>query len=103
MKYAVIALSGKQHVVRVGEKLQVDQLAAKDGETMNIKDVLLVAEDDTVQIGAPLVEGAVVKAKVLSHERGDKIRVATFKAKSRVRKVRGHRQELTTVEIVSIA
>lgn len=101
MKYAVISISGKQQVVTEGEKLQVDRLAVKEGETMDIKDVLLVV-DGEAKIGMPLVEGALVKAKVVSHERGDKIRVATYKAKSRQRRVKGHRQELTTVEIVSI-
>lgn len=101
MSYAVISLSGKQHVVRVGEKLTVDRLPIAEGE-FEIKDVLLIGGDKP-QIGMPLVEGAVVKAKILSHERGEKIRVATFKAKSREHKVKGHRQELTTIEIVSIA
>ena len=103
MKYAVIKLSSKQHVVSTGEKLQVDRIDAKEGDTLTIKDVLLVVDGSDVAIGTPLVEKAVVKAKVLSHDKGDKIRVATFKAKSRERKVRGHRQALTTVEIVSIA
>jgi len=101
MKYAVISLSGKQHVVAEGEKLQLDRLPQEPGTTLEIKDVLLVV-DGAPKIGTPLVEGAKVTAKVLSQERGEKIRVATFKAKSRVRKVRGHRQELTTIEIVSI-
>lgn len=102
MKYAVISISGKQQVVTEGEKLQVDRLPIKEGESFEIKDVLLNVDGDKVEIGTPLVEGAIVKAKVLSHERGEKIRVATFKAKSRQRKVKGHRQELTTVEIVSL-
>lgn len=101
MKYAVISISGKQQLVGEGEKLQVDRLDAKEGDTLQIKDVLLVVDGEP-KIGTPLVEGATVTAKVLSHERGEKIRVATFKAKSRQRKVRGHRQALTTVEIVSI-
>lgn len=101
MKYAVISISGKQQIVTEGEKLQVDRLEGKEGETLNIKDVLLVVDGDA-KIGTPLVEGAQVKLKVVSHEKGDKIRVATFKAKSRQRKVRGHRQSLTTVEVVSI-
>lgn len=102
MKYAVISISGKQQVVTPGEKIQVDRLAIKEGESFEIKDVLLNVDGDKVEIGTPLVSGAAVKAKVLSHERGEKIRVATFKAKSRQRRVKGHRQELTTVEIVSL-
>ncbi len=103
MNYAVITLSSKQHVVSVGEKLQVDRLPQEEGKTFDIKDVLLVATDGNPKIGTPLVEGAKVTVKVLSHEKGEKIRVATFKAKSRERKVRGHRQALSTVEIVNIS
>ncbi|PWU22456.1 50S ribosomal protein L21 [Candidatus Cerribacteria bacterium 'Amazon FNV 2010 28 9'] len=103
MKYAVIQLSGKQHVVREGEKLQVDRLEGGEQEALTIKDVLLIADGETVSIGAPFVEKAVVKAKIVSHEKGEKIRVATFKAKSRQRKVRGHRQHLTTIEIEKIS
>lgn len=103
MKYAVISLSGKQHVVAEGEKLQVDHIADhKEGDTFDIQDVLLVV-DGTPKIGTPLVSGAKVTVKVVSHGRGEKIRVATFKAKSRQRRVRGHRQAISTVEVISIA
>lgn len=102
MKYAVISLGGKQHVVTEGEQLEVNRLDVAENETMKIQDVLLVADGENRQIGTPLVDGAVVTVKVVSHIKGEKIRVATFKAKSRQHKVRGHRQPLTTVEIVSI-
>lgn len=102
MNYAVISLGGKQHVVTVGETLEVNRLEAAENETVEIKDVLLVVDGETRTIGAPLVKGASVSVKILTHNKGEKIRVATFKAKSRQHKVRGHRQPLTTVEIVSI-
>ena len=102
MNYAVIVLSGKQHVITEGEKLQVDRLESKAGDTLDIKDVLLVVNNGDVKIGAPLVEGATVGLKIVSEEKGEKIRVANFKAKSRFRKVKGHRQSLTTVEVTSI-
>ncbi len=102
MNYAVISLAGKQHIVSEGEKLQINRLESKPEDSLEIKDVLLVASDTKTLIGTPLVKGAVVKAKVVSEERGEKIRVATFKAKSRQHKVKGHRQELTTIEITSI-
>lgn len=103
MKYAVITMSGKQHVVSEGEKLQVDLLEGNVGDKLAIKDVLLVNNDGAVSVGTPLVEGSTVNATILSHERGEKIRVATYKAKSRYRRVKGHRQSLTTVEITKIA
>lgn len=102
-KYAVISLSGKQHVVTENENLQVDHIDRKVGEKFEIKDVLLSVNESDVKLGKPLVEGAKVKLEVISHERGEKVRVATFKAKSRQRKARGHRQALSTVKIVSIS
>lgn len=103
MKYAVISLAGKQHVVSEGETLDVNRLPQNETESIEIKDVLLVVDGDTRSIGTPLVPGAIVKAKVVAHPKGEKIRVATYKAKSRQHKVRGHRQSLTTVEITSIS
>lgn len=102
MNYAVISLGGKQHVVTVGETLEVNRLEVAENEVITIPEVLLVVDGDTRSIGAPLVKGATVQAKVITHNKGEKIRVATFKAKSRQHKVRGHRQPLTTVEIISI-
>lgn len=102
MKYAVISLAGTQHVVSEGETLTVNRLDQEADASFDIKDVLLVVDGEKRQIGAPLVEGASVTLKVVTHDKGEKIRVATFKAKSRQHKVRGHRQSLTTVEVVSI-
>lgn len=102
MKYAVIAINGKQHVVSPGEKLTIDRLPQDVGEKLTIKDVLLVVDGEKRKIGTPLVEGAKVEAKLISDEKGDKIRVAVFKAKSRFRKVHGHRQSLSTIEITAI-
>lgn len=103
MKYAVISLAGSQHVVSEGETLIVNRLDQEENKNFTIEDVLLVVDGETRSIGTPLVSGAKVTLKVVSHDKGEKIRVATFKAKSRQRKVRGHRQPLTTVEVVSIA
>ncbi len=102
MKYAVIRLAGAQHVVREGEELLVNKLEQADQKTFVISDVLLVVDEETRHIGTPVLEKASVACTVLAAERGEKIRVATFKAKSRTRKVRGHRQELTRIRIDSI-
>jgi large subunit ribosomal protein L21 len=67
-----------------------------------VADVLLVTSGDKTTVGTPVVAKASVKLEVLVHEKGEKIRVATFKAKSRYRKVKGHRQALTQVKVVSI-
>ena len=101
-QYAIIQLLGKQFKVSLGETFVVDRLDQEVGQTFDVKDVLLVAEGDDVKIGAPTVDKAVVTLKVVEHGKGDKIRVATYKAKSKSRKVRGHRQYQSTVEVVKI-
>ena len=101
-KYAIIQLLGKQHKVSLGDTIVVDRLPQEEGKTFEIKEVLLVADGADLKIGQPLVEGASVSLKVLSHDKAKKIRVATYKAKSRTRKVKGHRQHQSTLEITKI-
>ena len=103
MKYAVIQLQGKQYRVEEGQKLTVDRIAEEPNKKLTIKEVLLVTDGDNTVIGTPYVEGAVVKVTITEHARGEKIRVSTFKAKSRYRKTHGHRQEETTITIDSIS
>jgi len=102
MKCAIIEFQGHQHLVREGEELVVDQLEEKKGKEVKIERVLLLEEKKKVQVGAPLVKNALVTAKVLEHFKGDKIRVATYKAKSRYRRVKGFRPALTKIKIVKI-
>ena len=101
-QYAIIQLLGKQHKLIVGETFIVDLLDQEEGSTFDVKDVLLVANGDDVKVGTPLVEKAVVTLKVLSHGKGKKLRVATYKAKSKYRKVKGHRSHQSTLEVVKI-
>ncbi len=102
MKYAVIQLAGKQYKVTEGETLTVNSLNLEEGKELKVSDVLLTADGDKAEVGAPLIKNAAVTLKVVSNQRGEKIRVAKYKAKSRYRKVHGHRQYETTVEVVSI-
>lgn len=102
MKYAVIQLQGKQYQVSVGETLTVDRLDAEVGQTLDIKDVLLMVDGENVTVGQPLVKDASVQLKVLEHGRGDKIRVFKYKSKSRYRRTLGHRQNLTNLEVIAI-
>lgn len=98
--YAVIKTGGKQYQVSPGDKLEIEKLDAKEGEEIKFSEVLLKKLGEKLNVGKPFLKGETVKAKVLSQKRGDKIRVAKFKAKSRYRKVKGHRQALTEVEIL---
>lgn len=102
MSYAVIQLQGKQFWVEPGTVLEVDRLDMGDKKTIEISDVLLLVADKKTSIGEPLVPNATVKAEVLGDEKGKKIRVATYKAKSRYRKTKGHRQSLTRLKVVSV-
>ncbi len=102
-KYAIIQLLGKQFQVTEGDQLIIDRLDKEEGKKFDITDVLLIKSDKELKIGQPLVEKAKVNCKVVKHQRAKKIRVARFKAKSRYRKVYGHKQPQTVVEIVSIS
>ena len=103
MSYAVIRTSGSQYKVWEGQEIDLFRLAGKkEGENVEFSDVLLVNRDGTVEVGQPLVSGAKVTGTVTKLLQGEKIRVATYKAKSRHRKVIGHRDQLTRVKIGSI-
>ncbi len=99
--YAVIQIAGKQHRVKVGDQVTIDRQYVEEGKVVPVSDVLLIVGEDT-KIGTPLVEKAIVELKVVKHQRGEKIRVATYRAKSRIRKVHGHRQEQTVMEVMAI-
>lgn len=99
--YAVIQTGGKQYKVEKGDEILVEKLEADvDGEVAF--DVLLVADDAGVKIGKPVLEGVVVKGKVLEHGKGKKVIVFKYKPKKNSRKKNGHRQPYTKVEILSI-
>lgn len=101
-KYAVIQLLGKQHKVTEGETIVVDSVNQEPGKKFDITDVLLVVDGDKVSVGQPTVEKAKVTLSVVAQGKGEKIRVAKFKAKSRYRKVKGHRQLQSTLKVEKI-
>lgn len=101
-KYAVIQLAGKQYRVQEGDTLVVNKLEQEAGGSFTVSDVLLAVNDQDVTVGAPFVSGAKVKFEVVKQQKGEKIRVATYKAKSRYRRVKGHRQHETVLKVVKI-
>ena|SRR5581483_8091474 len=103
MQYAVISTGGKQYKAAVGSVLEIEKLAQKEGEMVNFDHVLLVVDGESVTIGRPIVIDAVVRAKVLGDIKADKIKVVKFRAKSKYRRMTGHRQVLTRVQIEEIA
>lgn len=102
-KFAVIKTGGKQYKVSEGDVFEVEKIEAEDGKVVEFDEVLLVADGEKVEIGAPLVKDAKVKAKVLSQEKADKIIVLKYKKRKNYRKKTGHRQKLTKVQIEKIS
>lgn len=102
MKYAVVKIGSSQYKVAEGEEILVDRLIAEKDQTVKFEQVLLVADNGRIKVGQPLVAGVAVSARVVDQVKGKKIRVATYKAKSRYRRVIGHRQHLTQIRIESI-
>ena len=88
-------------MVKEGDKLKISKLSAKEGDEIIFDEVLLVSDKET-EIGAPLIEGAKVSAKVLKQGRGKKIIVFHYHSKTRYRKKAGHRQHFTEIEIKNI-
>lgn len=101
--FAIVDIAGFQEKVTEGEKLRVPLLKEEEGKTITFDNVLLIAKsDDDITIGAPQVAGASVEAKVVRFGRGDKIRVFKMKRRKRYRRVQGHRQDFTDIEITKI-
>lgn len=100
--YAVVETGGKQHLIRVGDWVQVEKLNAEPGQTIELGPVLAVSDGVALSVGRPHVAGAAVSAMVVRHGRARK--VVSYKKKRRKgyhRKV-GHRQSLTTVKVVEV-
>lgn len=100
--YAVIESGGKQHRVEPGEILNLEKIDVPTGDSIDFDKVLLVADDDGLKIGKPYVEGGKVSAEIVSHGRGDKIKVIKFRRRKNYRRQMGHRQWYTRVKITSI-
>ncbi len=100
--YAIVDIAGQQFKVEKERKIFVHRLEANEGDTIEFEKVLLLDNNGTVTIGAPLVSGAKVTAKVLSHVKGDKVIVFKKKRRKTFRKKNGHRQYFTQIQIESI-
>ncbi len=100
--YAVIKTGGKQYKVVSGEKIKVEQIAAEVGQEIVIEQVLALGSGADLQVGAPWVAGASVKATVLAHGRHDKIRIFKMRRRKHYQKHGGHRQNFTELQIGSL-
>jgi large subunit ribosomal protein L21 len=102
--YAIVETGGKQYRVKPGDTVAVERLPGEPGQTLDIEPVLLVGGngDGEARVGSPGVPGAVVRAEVVDHVRGEKIVVFRYKSKVRYRRKTGHRQALTRLRITDI-
>ena len=100
---AVIVTGGKQYTVAEGDVLYIEKLNAEAEAVVKFEEVLAVLDGENSKIGAPVVEGAAVEAKVVKNGKGKKIHVLKYKAKKNEKKKIGHRQPYTKVEITKIA
>jgi large subunit ribosomal protein L21 len=101
--YAVIKTGGKQYRVSAGEKLKVESLPADVGAEITLDQVLMVADGDNVTMGTPTLSGASVRATVLGHGRGDKVKIFKLRRRKHYRKTQGHRQNYTEIQISGIS
>ena len=100
---AVIVTGGKQYTVAEGDVLYIEKLNAEADTTVKFEQVLAVLDGENTKIGAPVVAGAVVEAKVVKNGKGKKIVIFKYKPKKGEKKKMGHRQPYTKVEITKIA
>jgi large subunit ribosomal protein L21 len=101
--YVIFKACGKQYKATEGLELLLDKHNLKEGDSLIIKEVMLLVDQDKVSIGQPYVENCQVSLKVIKHLQGDKIRVARFRAKSRHRRVIGFRADLTKFKVEKIS
>ena len=101
--YAVIKTGGKQYRVAAGDKLKIEQIAADVGGDVTFSEVLAVGNGADLVVGAPLVSGATVVAKVVAHGRGEKVRIFKMRRRKHYQKHQGHRQNYTELRIEAIS
>ncbi len=102
MDYAIFKTGGKQYRVSPGDIIDVEKLPVEPGAEIELEEVLALSEDGEVTFGQPVIEGAKVIAQVHRQARDKKIRVFKYKRKTRYRKMRGHRQPYTRLQIAEI-
>jgi large subunit ribosomal protein L21 len=101
--YAVFRTGGKQYRARQGDRVRIERLKAGVGDAVAFDEVLLVGEGANVKVGAPLLKGGKVEGKVVAQGRDDKIMIIKFRRRKHYKRVQGHRQAFTEVEITAIS
>ena len=101
--YAIIKTGGKQYQVSAGDRLMVERLEGNIGDSIELSEVLLLADEDAVTVGQPVVEGAKVVATIAEQGKHRKIKVFKKKRRKGYRLMKGHRQPYTTLKIADIS
>lgn len=100
--FAVIELGGHQYIVKKGDTLEVEKVDAVAGKDFKIEKVLAIANENEVNLGKPYISGAFVSAQFIEDFRGKKVLVFRYRPKKRYRKLKGHRQTYSKIEILDI-
>src|SRR5262245_56743446 len=100
--YAVIKTGGKQYRVAADDKIEIEKLQGAAGDIVEFTDVLMVANSDAIDVGAPFVAGATVAAEILGQVRGPKVIIFKKHRRKHFRRKNGHRQDRTSVRITEI-
>ncbi|MDA8160080.1 MAG: 50S ribosomal protein L21 [Desulfobacteraceae bacterium] len=101
--YAIIRTGGKQYQVTAGERLRVEKLVGNVGDSIELADVLMVADGEDIKIGRPVVEGAKVSARIVEQDKAKKVVVFRKRRRGGYRVKNGHRQPFTGLEIQGIS
>jgi large subunit ribosomal protein L21 len=101
--YAIVQTGGKQYHVQAGDTIRVESVPGDVGDVVELKDVLILSKDGQVTLGSPTVSGAKVVAEVVGKGKDEKVVIFKYKAKTRYRRKRGHRQPYTDLKVSSIS
>lgn len=100
---AVIKTGGKQYSVSKGDVIIVEKISGSPGDEVEFKEVLMVSDEGGVKIGSPVLDNAVVKAKIIGAKKGEKVIIFKFRRRKDFRKKTGHRQTYTSIQITDIS
>ncbi len=100
---AVIKTGGKQYSVSKGDVISVEKISGNPGDEVEFKEVLMVSDEGGVKIGSPVLDNAVVKAKIIGAKKGEKVIIFKFRRRKDFRKKTGHRQTYTSIQITDIS
>ena len=101
--YAVISTGGKQYKLAQGDVCRVEKLDGDEGATIELDQVLMIADGDKINIGTPLVKGGKVTATIKAHGRAKKVEIMKFRRRKHHQKRTGHRQYYTEIEVTGIS